>query len=150
MRKHGSVILYNRHSISIHLGHVCFQEFTFLETIFLTFQCLVNTWKVSQRKLNSSQRKMLTWCRESVFRFLFLENTFLSFHLKQISRSLYNWSLQKINLRGCWLSPFLISYYWNKDHLQVIIFLKYLYIICFFFLFFIWIFNWDCEILWAC
>ena len=55
--KHGIFWMVRVWRLDNHLGRVCFQENTFLETIFLTFPCLINTWKVSQRKLNSGQKK---------------------------------------------------------------------------------------------
>jgi hypothetical protein len=42
---------------SFFLGHVCFLEFTFRETIFQTFLCLFSIRKVGQQKTLSGQRK---------------------------------------------------------------------------------------------
>ena len=74
------------------IGPVCFQEFTFLETIFLTFQCLANTWKVSQRKLNSGQRKILTLTWEKCFPLFILGKHFpfsLETNLSRLTTDLF-------------------------------------------------------------
>jgi len=52
-----------------YLDHVCFPEFTFLETTFQTFLCLFAIRKVGQRKTLSGQRKTLSGQRKIWFSF---------------------------------------------------------------------------------
>jgi hypothetical protein len=51
---------------STDLGHVCFPEFTFRETIFQTFLCLFAIRKVGQRKTLSGQRRTLSSQRRTL------------------------------------------------------------------------------------
>jgi hypothetical protein len=55
--------------MKIHLGHVCFLEFTFRETTFQTFLCLFAIRKVGQRRTLSGQRKTLSSQRKIWFSF---------------------------------------------------------------------------------
>ena len=84
---------------------VCFQEFIFLETIFPTFPCLAHIRKISQRNLNSGQRKIIHFMPGKCFPFLILRKT-LSFplftkHVPSSSdyRDWRNWWIKRTELR---------------------------------------------------
>ena len=51
----------------LNLGHVCFSENSFRETIFQTFLCLFVIRKVGQLKTFSGQRKILSSQRKTLF-----------------------------------------------------------------------------------